>query len=367
MAGGISEAFNVLYVIFGAVAGIILLVVLGLASSDAISLTLRDATQRAQMAAKVLQGGGMLISEIFDVQLLQYYSNNASKEPYNVYQIQSVISYIFGLSGFVLVVFGAEIAFFVCMMIYALFAGQALDQLLSFPFQSIFGIIVVLGAAIIINRNYAYSFTKIIQADIIKYRKKVRDINNYIYDHMPLEPAFYDSLATPQKAKAYMQTLAASNNLACLGKSMFAWSLRESLKLNSNGNMEHIDVIFTLENVVERKAGFEQQMRYGASNFVRNIASDQGTTNGTMKLVFDSSKTSNEYQVMVDGYLRDLNSKLHILKKINTIKKSLINYMIFVIMIAVFALIGVGIVYGDKVMGIVQSVRGVVNFTNPSL
>lgn len=354
---GISEAFNIVYIILGAIAGLALFAIFVLSGIDVYSLSSKEIVQRSQIASKALRGEFLLMSNVYDVDLLQYYSNNASKEPYNVYQIQAIVANIFRLVGVMMVIFGIEIAIFLSMMVYSTIKGTPLDQHLEFPFQSMFGIIVVLSVAIVINRNYNFTFTKIIQPDIIKYRRKVREINTYIYDNLPLEEEFYKNIRNPLELKNYMQGLVNTKNYACLYKAMFGWSLYSSLRENSNGNMEPVNDLFTFDNVTTRKLGFEQVMRYEASNFVRNVSADQGVVNGTMRLDFPNTEDENKYRIGVDEYVRGLNTKLYVLKKVNTVKKSMMNYELLIMVTAIAGLIALGFVYFDKILMVYKMIQ----------
>lgn len=340
---GLSDAFGIMYLVLMIACIAILMGVMVMVLIDKISIMLK-AIGQARLVASMTNS--LMVKDAYDQLYMHYHGNNVKDEPLFIYTTQQLLTSLFNIGGITLMVLAAQIAIYACLLLYAKARGEDFDEKIVVPFKYIMVIFLIEMNGYITAAMYKNNFQKKIQPTIQKHLKGVRSMNAYIYSWLPTDEAFYQKLPVPADVFAHAIDLAAQNNVSCLTKVVFAYSLYEYMqRLMPPGNTDHtLQNLFSFDNIRDHTIDWHNYLKYDDVNIVRNSVNKFGLPALSDDLTFKRNLAQ---------ALQHMNMQFAVLRHSTDIKAGVDGYLSNILLVCTIFLIAVIICFADRIAGIV--------------
>ena len=351
---GASDIVGIIQLILAVLIVIIVVILFLLALIDLLNISIADFKQYT----KLTKNETVLIKDSIDSNIIKYTSNSVENEPYLIYKEQAVTAQIFRLAGYAMSIAILYIAVFAVMKAIDTWkvdsnVSQNETIMNAFPKRPL-GIVVI---SVVVGYGllslFTTKFKQRIQPNLKTVKYNFKDLNRKIYLKLYTETAFLDALRSNNSVEYNRQltTKAASGSISCLRKMLFTLSLYDLLNKNvpvNDAQYAQMMAIFSSANIDSQKIDIISYLSYGKPNILKNVYLNESLNSVIVFPQGQSNTLRSELLNGLNGDIIEINKELNKLKNITHVKKDLVNYMFYELVIIMILLVIFGIMYATE-------------------
>lgn len=362
--------FDIMYIIFGVIGALMVVLVFILMSVDGIKFASSSASQYFVQFISP----NLYTKDTLDYSTLMYYKNSLDEEPYSIFLQQKIIGKMFNLVQYFFITVFAQIAVHLVLSIWYKNKGIRYNPVFKFDRIKMVAsvMVVVLICAVTMNIYYNKSFLGSLQPTLATTTQSMEETKNMIYDNITTNDTFLKALVN-NDILTLVNTINAQTNLSVVSRMIFTMSLYNFFKINISENQEEFNTvikkIFTPQQIRVREINPMDYMYYGQNVFIPNLYPivKEYITSPTGSL----NTASKEFKVRTDVSTRinNVNTLLMTLFKLPTKRASFRNYIgiawtlgfLFTLMIAMLYKKQVSALYYNVMVPVWNSIKAMLS------
>ena len=332
----LNSAFQTVYMIAMILTVVIYLIVVILGIINLVMYISRQISQSIQTKKDKY----LLNKDSNEFELLEYLSNNESNDPYYIYTQRSMIGLIYSIIGVIIIVFGIQIAIYLGLRIWSILKSNPYKDTLDIPYRTAGIFIFLFVIAFSMDAIYKSLFLKIFQNRVNEAQSTYTQTKRIFYTNITDDVRFLNLLRNDDTKglATYLKGVAATDDTSSIARRFFTMSIysyfRYEIPDTDSAHDESLK-IFTRQNINSEEINPADFLFFNKANYVSNVYPIVREQLGLSTVLGDNR----EYQVQVElnRMLRDFNRKINELSNIHKANSSLLNYIITMFFISLFA------------------------------
>jgi hypothetical protein len=349
----LNSAFQTIYMIAMVLTIVIYLIIVILGIINLIMYISRQISQSIQTKKDKY----LLNKNSNEFELLEYLSNNESNDPYYIYTQRSMIGLVYSIIGAIIIVFGIQIAIYLGLRIWSILKSTPYKDTLDIPYR-VAGIFIFLFViAFSMDAIYKSMFLKIFQNRLNEAQSTYTQTKRIFYTNVTDDVRFLNLLRSDDTKglATYLKGVAATDDTASIARRFFTMSIYSYLRYEiPDTDPAHDEAlkIFTRQNINSEDINPADFLFFNKANYVSNVYPIVREQLGLSTILGDNR----EYQVQVElnRMLRDFNRKINELSNIHKANSGLLNYIITMFFITLFACVILALFFVKEIGAIVN-------------
>lgn len=349
----LNSAFQTIYMIAMILTIVIYLIIVILGIINLIMYISRQISQSIQTKKDKY----LLNKNSNEFELLEYLSNNESNDPYYIYTQRSMIGLIYSIIGAIIIVFGIQIAIYLGLRIWSILQSNPYKDTLDIPYRTAGIFIFLFVIAFSMDAIYKSLFLKIFQNRLNEAQSTYTQTKRIFYTNVTDDVRFLNLLRSDDtKGMAtYLKGVAATDDTSSIARRFFTMSIYSYFRYEiPDTDPAHDEAlkIFTRQNINSEDINPADFLFFNKANYVSNVYPIVREQLGLSTVLGDNR----EYQVQVElnRMLRDFNRKINELSNIDKANSSLLNYIITMFFISLFASVLLALFFVKEIGAIVM-------------
>jgi len=343
---GIMDAFSYAYVVFGYFAALLVVMVFILSTLDVLKYSTLEVVQYTSL----FLNPNKFNKDTLDVATLAYYKNNREEEPYTIYLQQDLVSLMFKVGTYFVMLVALQIFLFLVISIISKISGNPYTENLNLTGNSkvMITVIIAVCCAFIMNLLYNSSFLNGLQPVLKGANDYLENIKNYMYDNVTTNDAFLKAMITGDIGEC-MKIMNQQSNNNSVARMIFTLSLYNFFKINISESDEvfitTIQKIFTPLELSTRSINPIHFMYYNQNVFLPNLYPIVRRYIYGENKAIQTPENDRKLREEVTMRINELNKRLMYLFKLPQKRDSFRNYLFYSWLAISIFIVGIYAIY----------------------
>lgn len=326
--GALKDAFLMIYKILAMMSAGLFICIFILSIIDLFSYIFRELNQKL----RITLDPNFINAKTTDVQALQYIKNNPEEEPFSIFLEQRLVTSIYIIVGSAITLLGLQFAIFFGMKLYSIIAKREFTEKIDVPFVYLGLLVLCYMGAAILGGMYKSNFVKNTQVKMKNIRALMANVRRFIYNNMMGDTEFLKAIRADDFDGIIGLLRKNISSTTTLKKMMFTYNLYAfftSQISDADPNWDLLMQMFSVEGVQQQKVDPTLLLQYKRPIFIANLyPSMRDKLSGKF-----SKPAERAFLKEIGGTMKELNKQLVRIQNISDGKKSILGYMLKVLLV----------------------------------